>query len=269
MSNTSTTRASVKSGPAVRADASIRSVDRAISVMEILARLGDVRVTELAAELGVHKSTAFRLLTALEDRGYVEQDRDRGRYRLGFRLVRLAGAVTARMDITRYGRPVCERLAKELGETVNIAVRQGPYAVNVDQVQGVAAISAYNWVGQLTPLHATSSGKVLLAALSRADRAEVLTGELTRFTRATITAKTRLERDLARSREAGYATAVEEYETGLNAIAAPIRDGNAAVVAAVSASGPAFRLTPERMAQLAPILVAGADEISHYLGYFA
>jgi DNA-binding IclR family transcriptional regulator len=139
--------------------------------------------------------------------------------------------------------------------------------VNVDQVQGAAAISAYNWVGQLTPLHATSSGKVLLAALSRAERVEVLTGGLARYTRATITAKTRLERELAASREAGYATTVEEYETGLNAMAAPVRDSSGAVVAAVSASGPAFRLTPDRMARLAPILVAGADGISHNLGY--
>jgi len=266
--NSAPARTGVRRGAAADpTDSSVRSVDRAISVLEILARHGDVRVTDLATELGVHKSTAFRLLAVLEDRGLVEQDRDRGRYRLGFGLVRLAGAVTARMDLTRYGRPVCERLAKELGETVNIAVRQGRYAVNLDQVQGAAAISAHNWVGQLTPLHATSSGKVLLAALSRAERTEVLAGGLERFTRATITAPTRLERELGRALESGYATTVEEYETGLNAMAAPVRDASGSVVAAVSASGPAYRLTPLRMAQLAPVLVTGADEISHALGY--
>src|SRR3954465_9942535 len=112
MSNSSTATA----GPADRTDASIQAVGRAISVLEILARHGDVRVTEVAAELDVHKSTAFRLLTALEHGGLVEQDRDRGRYRLGFGVVRLAGAVTARMDINRIGRPVCERLARQFGE---------------------------------------------------------------------------------------------------------------------------------------------------------
>jgi DNA-binding IclR family transcriptional regulator len=250
------------------ADPSIQSVSRAISVLEILARRGDVRVTELAVELGVHKSTAFRLLAALEQRGLVEQDHDRGRYRLGFGLVRLAGAVTARMDVNRVGRPVCERLAVRIGETMNIAVAHGAYAVNVDQVPGPAAISAHNWVGQLTPLHATSSGKVLLAAMSPGARAGAFGGVgLTRFTTATITSASRLERELRTVTQRGYATTVEEYEPGLNAVAAPVRDSHGAVVAAVSASGPAFRLTPERMAQLAEELCDGADEISHLLGY--
>lgn len=250
------------------ADASIQSVGRAISVLEILARHGDVRVTELATELDVHKSTAFRLLTALEQGGLVEQDRDRGRYRLGFGLVRLAGAVTARMDINRLGRPVCERLAKQLGETMNIAILHGAHAVNVDQVPGPASISAYNWVGQPTPLHATSSGKVLLAALSDDAREDMLAGApLARFTDRTVTVVSRLDRELAAVRARGYATTVEELEPGLNAMAAPVRDAHGDVVAAVSASGPAFRLTSERMAEVAPILVAGAGEISHLLGY--
>jgi DNA-binding IclR family transcriptional regulator len=246
----------------------VQSVDRAITVLEILARQGDARVTDVAHELDVHKSTAFRLLTALEERGLVEQDRDRGRYRLGFGILRLAGAVSARMDVHRYGHPVCERLARELGETINIAVVQAQYAVNVDQVQGPAAISAHNWIGQLTPLHATSSGKVLLAHLDPAARTELLTvAGLPRLTKATITTTTKLERELARARDLGYAMTVEELEPGLNAMAAPIRNQYGHVIAAVSASGPAFRLTVARMTQLARTLVAGADEISRHLGY--
>jgi DNA-binding IclR family transcriptional regulator len=246
----------------------VQSVDRAISVLEILARRGEARVTEVAAEIAVHKSTAFRLLAALEERGLVEQDRDRGRYRLGFGIVRLAGAVSARMDVTRHGRPVCERLAREIGETVNIAVAQRHYAVNVDQVHGASAITAQNWVGQLTPLHATSSGKVLLAHLSAERRAELLAAAgLERYTPATITTVGPLEDQLTDAVRRGYATTVEEYEVGLNAIAAPVRSQQGEVVAAVSASGPAYRFTPVRMEELAPVLVAGADEISHRLGY--
>jgi DNA-binding IclR family transcriptional regulator len=246
----------------------VQSVDRAISVLEILARKGEARVTEVAAEIAVHKSTAFRLLTALEERGLVEQDSDRGKYRLGFGILRLAGAVSARMDVNRLGRPVCERLAKELGETVNIAVVQAHYAVNVDQVQGPAAISAHNWVGQLTPLHATSSGKVLLAHLAAAVREELLSNAgLPSFTKATITSATTLDRELTAVRDRGYAMTLEEYEPGLNAVAAPIRAQHGGVVAAVSASGPAYRLSAARMVKVAPTLVAGAEEISHFLGY--
>jgi DNA-binding IclR family transcriptional regulator len=246
----------------------VQSVDRAISVLEILARRGEARVTEVAAEICVHKSTAFRLLGALEERGLVEQDAERGKYRLGFGILRLAGAVSGRMDVTRHGRSVSDRLAREIGETVNIAVLQSHYAVNVDQVVGSAAISAHNWVGQLTPLHATSSGKVLLAHLDERCRADLLAASgLQRFTPATVTSVDELDRHLTLARERGYATTVEEYELGLNAIAAPVRSHSAAVVAAISASGPAYRLSPTRMDELAPVLVAGADEISHRMGY--
>jgi DNA-binding IclR family transcriptional regulator len=174
------------------------------------------------------------------------------------------------MDVQRYGRPVCERLARTLGETVNIAVIHAHHAVNVDQVQGPAAISAHNWVGQLTPLHATSSGKVLLAWADKTHREKLLADAgLARFTRGTITTPARLERELATARRQGYATTVEEYEQGLNAVAAPIRGQHGQVVAAVSASGPTFRLTPSRMEQLASTVIAAADEISHFLGYLA
>ncbi|MER6923796.1 IclR family transcriptional regulator [Streptomyces spiralis] len=246
----------------------VQSVDRAISVLEILAQRGEAGVSEVAGEIDVHKSTAFRLLGALEARGLVEQAVERGKYRLGFGIVRLAGAVTGRIDITQQGRPVCERLAEEIGETVNIAVLQEHYAINLYQVRGPAAITAHNWVGQLTPLHATSSGKILLANLPAKERAALLAeAGLKKVTPHTITAKTKLEKNLAEARERGYAWTTEEFEIGLHAIAAPIRDRDGDVVAALSASGPSYRFTEERLHELAPVLVKGANEISHRMGY--
>ncbi|MFE3323687.1 IclR family transcriptional regulator [Streptomyces sp. NPDC059176] len=246
----------------------VQSVDRAISVLEILAQHGEAGVSDVAAEIDVHKSTAFRLLGALEARGLVEQAGERGKYRLGFGIVRLAGAVTGRIDITQQGRPVCERLAGEIGETVNIAVMQEQYAINLFQVRGPAAVAAHNWVGQLTPLHATSSGKILLAHLPAKERAEVLThAGMKKVTPRTITAKTKLEKSLTEARERGYARTLEEFEIGLHAMAAPIRSRDGDVIAALSASGPSYRLTEERMGEVAPVLIAGAEEISHRMGY--
>jgi DNA-binding IclR family transcriptional regulator len=246
----------------------VQSVDRAISVLEILAQRGEAGVSEVAAEIEVHKSTAFRLLGALEARGLVEQAGERGKYRLGFGIVRLAGAVTGRIDITQQGRPVCERLAEELGETVNIAVLQENYAVNLYEVRGPGAVSAYNWVGQLTPLHATSSGKILLAHLPAKERAALLAGTgLSKVTPRTITAKTKLEKNLAEARERGYALALEELEIGLHAMAAPVRDRNGQVIAALSASGPSYRFTEDRLHELSPVLRKGAEEISHRMGH--
>ncbi|GGN65058.1 IclR family transcriptional regulator [Streptomyces albiflavescens] len=246
----------------------VQSVDRAISVLEILAQRGEAGVSEVAGEIEVHKSTAFRLLGALEARGLVEQAGERGKYRLGFGIVRLAGAVTGRIDITQQGRPVCERLAEEIGETVNIAVMQEHYAINLFQVRGPGAVTAHNWVGQLTPLHATSSGKILLAHLPGKERAALLSAAgMKKITPHTITAKTKLEKNLAEARERGYAFTLEELEVGLHAMAAPVRNRDGEVIAALSASGPSYRFTEDRLHELSPVLLKGAEEISHRMGH--
>jgi DNA-binding IclR family transcriptional regulator len=242
-------------------NSSIQSVDRAITILEILAREGATRVTDLAVELDVHKSTAFRLLAALEQGGLVEQSGDRGRYRLGFGVVRLAGAATAQLDLSKESRPVCLRLAEAVGETVNIAVPQDGATVNISQVRGPAAISGHNWVGQRTPSHATSSGKVLLAF-----GALPLPAEQARYTPATITDPGLL--GLAAIRERGWADTEEELEVGLNAVAAPIRGSDGSVVAAVSVSGPSYRLTPARLPEVGELLAEGAREISQRIGYY-
>ncbi|MGW0806802.1 IclR family transcriptional regulator [Nonomuraea sp. NPDC002799] len=239
----------------------VQSVDRAIAILEILARDGATRVTDLAVALDVHKSTAFRLLAALEQGGLVEQSGDRGRYRLGFGVVRLAGAATAQLDLSRESKPVCLRLAEAVGETVNIAVPQDGYTVNISQVRGPAAISGHNWVGQRTPSHATSSGKVLLAF-----GALRLPAELERYTPHTITSAAALGLDQIRER--GWAATVEELEVGLNAAAAPVRGSDGSVVAAVSVSGPSYRLTPERLPEVGELLAGGAREISQRIGYY-
>jgi DNA-binding IclR family transcriptional regulator len=246
----------------------VQSVDRALAVLEILARRGEAGVTELAADVGVHKSTASRLLGSLEDHEFVEQTHERGKYRLGFGLLRLAGAVTGRLDVARQGREVCERLAAAIGETVNIAVLRSHYAVNVDQVRGPTAVGTHNWVGELTPLHATSSGKVLLAAMpSEARREQLETAGLRRFTERTITSIEDLDRQLTAIADDGYVVSIEELEHGLNAVAAPIRDHTGGVIAALSVSGPGYRLTEERAREIAPEVVAAAGEIGHRMGY--
>jgi DNA-binding IclR family transcriptional regulator len=245
----------------------VQSVDRAISVLEVLAARGEAGVSEVATEIAVHKSTAFRLLGALEGRGLVEQTGRRGKYRLGFGLIPLAGAVSDRLDVVQQGREVCTRLATELGETVNVAVLREHFAVNVDQARGPSTVATHNWIGQLTPLHCTSSGKVLLAHLDPARRAELLArAGMPALTPHTVTATQRLEEQLVRVREAGYATAVEEYEMGLNAVAAPIFDQSRQVTAAVSVSGPSYRLDELRIRHTIAPLLAGAAEISKRMG---
>ena len=246
----------------------LRSVERAISVLEVLAARGEAGVTEVAAEIEVHKSTAFRLLGALEGGGLVEQTGHRGKYRLGFGLIPLAGAVSDRLDVVQQGRAVCARLATEVGETVNVAVLRDHFTVNVDQARGPSTVASHNWIGQLTPLHCTSSGKVLLAHLDPVTRAELLARAGTpALTPRTVSATGRLEEQLVRVREAGYATAIEEYEVGLNAVAAPVFDRSGQVVAAVSVSGPSYRLDDQRIRQVAAPLLAATADISRRMGH--
>jgi DNA-binding IclR family transcriptional regulator len=256
-------------GVAKRAPGSVQSVDRALRVLEILADHGARGVTEIADELGVHKSTAFRLISVLEDHQLVEQVEDRGRYHLGFGIVRLAGATSAQLDLTRQSQPVCEDLASALDETVNIAVLEGSSVINISQARGGAAIASHNWVGQLTPPHATSSGKVLLAALSDAQVSALLPDPLRRFTDATLTSRTKLRQALREVRAEGYGVTEGELEVGLNAVAAPVHGPDGEIIAALSVSGPTYRMSSDLLPEIAKSAVAAADEISRRLGYRA
>ena len=248
------------------ANGGVQSVDRALTILEVLARIGEAGVTEVAAELGVHKSTAFRLVTTLEAHRLVEQTADRGKYRLGVGILRLAGATTARLDLVQEARPVCRQLATDTGETVNITVLSESSALYLDQVAGSSALQPHNWVGQHIPLHATSNGKVLLSGLDDAALDQAL-GGLSRYTAVTITQKSRLREEIKLVREQGYAVAVDELEVGLSAAAAPIRNAHGDVIASMSVSGPTFRLTPERVEGVLPLLVDAALEVSHRLGW--
>ncbi|MDL5200314.1 IclR family transcriptional regulator [Streptomyces sp. ALI-76-A] len=245
----------------------VQSVDRAVSVLEILARHGEAGVTEIADELDVHKSTAFRLLGVLENRGLVAQAKDRGKYYLGAGVLRLAGAAAVRLDISQEGVPVCRETADELGETVNIAVLDDDAAVNIMQARGTASVTAQNWLGRRTPLHATSSGKVLLAHLPPTLREGLLARSLPRFTERTITGASVLRGELEAVVQQGYAVTLEELELGLTAVAAPVRAHDGKVIAAISVSGPVYRLNSDRLPEVAKRTVAAGAELSRRMGY--
>ncbi|WP_426999088.1 IclR family transcriptional regulator [Pseudarthrobacter sp. N5] len=248
----------------------VQSVDRAITVLEILARDGDAGVSEIAEEMGVHKSTASRLLSALDARGMVQQNSERGKYQLGFNILRLASAIPARLSVVREARADLEALVAKFAETVNLAVLRSNYAVNVDQAMGPSTLATQDWIGGLTPLHATSSGKVMLAALSVEARNRILaeTGQPA-FTAQTITSREDLEQQLLGIAKAGYASVYAELEPGLNAVAVPVHNHRGEVIGSVSISGPAFRFDPEQIPGLLDELKQAGQSISAKMGYTA
>jgi DNA-binding IclR family transcriptional regulator len=155
----------------------------------------------------------------------------------------------------------------EVGETVNITVLSGREALYLDQAAGPSALQLHNWIGRRMPVHATSNGKVLLAYLPAARLSEHLVPPLAALTQHTIVDPARFADELAGVRERGYATAVDELEIGLTALAAPVRDSTGEVAASVSASGPSFRLTPDRMPAVAEAVRRAAAQISFLMGH--
>lgn len=250
------------------ATSQVQSVDRAIAILYLLAQRGNAGVTEVASELGVHKSTAFRLITALDTGGLIEQNGERGKYRLGRGILRLAAATAGGLELPTESRQVCRKLAAELGEAVNLAILDGTEATNILQEYGTSTITGRNWIGQRTPLHATASGKVLLAWMDAVALKEILASALQHYTDHTVVEPAALEAELAAVRDRGWATTSEEFEIGLNAVAVPVRDATGDVVAAVGVSGPSYRLTTESLPEVAARLIAGSREISARLGYF-
>jgi len=247
----------------------VQSLDRALEILKLLGSEPEMRVTDLARRLEVHKSTASRLLSTLEEHGLVEQNPTTDRYRLGYGLVRLAGSVVAELDLARVSRPVLEELAVRTSETVNLAILQGDQVVNIDQIAAPHLVVNVNWVGKQTPLHCTSNGKVLLAYLSAEERSRLLRAPLQRFTPRTITDLKTLLKQLNRVVEDGYAFTLEELELGLNAVAAPVRGTDGTIRAAVSVAGPSYRVTPHRLVELGEMTSEAGEAISQRMGYYA
>jgi DNA-binding IclR family transcriptional regulator len=240
-----------------------------MQLLEIIAEDGEMGVSDLARRLGVHKATASRLASTLAGRGLIERDRATGRYRLGFGLIRLAGAVMANLDLVRVARPILEDLAHETRETVNLGVLAGDAVVYVDQLSGARSVVSVNWVGRRTPLHCTSNGKVLMAHASPSDRERLLGRPLERLTARTVVDPRALAAELEDVRRRGYAQTLEELEEGLNAVAAPIRQADGSLAAALSTSGPAFRMTARDLPRIGQLTVRAAAEVSSRLGYRA
>lgn len=245
----------------------IRSVDRAVAILDLLAQDGWRAGAEVARELGVHRSTALRLLGTLERHGLVERDPRTAKYRLGGRLTQLASAVRGETDLRQAARPVCERLARALGETVTVDVLDGDEIVPIEQASGSTSVVNVNWLGTRNPVHCTASGKVILAFASDAVRQRLLARPLERRTPNTIVDLGELLGQLAAAREAGFARTSEELEVGLDAIAAPVHSAEGEVVGALDVSGPAHRLKEGGRPELVRLTLEAAADLSWRLGY--
>ena len=245
----------------------VRSVDRAAALLLALGDShGEAGVTELARRLGLHKSTASRLLSTLQRRGLVEQDADTGKYRLGLVVIRLADRAERTLDLRAIALPELERLARSSHETAGLGIRDGDRVLFVAQADGPNLIATGDWTGRASTLHANASGKVLLSSLAEREVLRIVRLGLVRHTARTITELEPLLEELARARRRGYATSASELEQGLNAVAAPVCDARGQVIAAVEVWGPSSRVSPVRLPELAANACETATAITVRLG---
>ena len=239
------------------------AIDRGAQLLvRVLESEQPVALTELASASGIPKSTASRLVSALERQGLIEQDGERGRLRPGPAILRVAERSMLQRSVVDLAHPSLDALAQASGETINLAVPTRHGVEHVAQVDSRHFLGTGQWLGRQVDYHTTAVGKVFMAF----GRATLAVPEAGEDGAAPLAPPLRLRSELATVRREDFATAVDELEPGLAAIAAPIRGAGGKVVAALSISGPTMRMTPERITELKPILIEEARSLSRRLG---
>ena len=238
---------------AVRKENSVQALEKALTVLEYLSKIdGDIDLSSLAHALSLPKTTLLRLLTTLKRHHFVQQDEQSRRFSLGWSLIHLGQAAGRVFDLAGLAHPFLERLAGQSGETANLILLDGEHAMYVDQVVSPSIIRGVPAVGAPLGLHCTAAGKVLLGFQAEEESSAIVRRlRLNRLTEKTITDAARLRAELERVRRQGYAVDDEETEMGGRCVAAPIRDRQGRVKAAVSIMGPSQRVNPGSIPRLA------------------
>ncbi len=247
----------------------IRSVSHALDVIEqFFGDADELGVTELSKRLKLHKNNIFRLLATLESRGYIEQNKATENYRLGLRSLHLGQAYVSRMGLLRQARPVMEALVKQAHESAYVAVARTGGMVPLEAIDAEQPVRVVSTIGETLPLHATAVGKIQLAFATEDEQKARLPESLKKMTAKTLTERAALLQQLKAALENGYAVDTGEHIEDVRAVAVPIKDYTGHVVGALALSGPAYRLTAERMQkEFAPMVVKAGQDLSGRLGF--
>ena len=246
----------------------IKVLNKTFSILEILLQHGSaMNMTEISEKLGFYPSTIHRILDTLRHWGYVEQDPKSQKYRLGLKLLELGMAKLHQMDLAREATPYLKELVSKCNETVHLGVLEGGEVLYLAKEESSQTIRMVSYVGKRALLHCTALGKVLLAYLSAEERKKILEEKvLPRLTENTITDKMELEQELDKVREQGFALDREENEKDVRCVAAPIRNHQGEVIAAISISSPIFRINKDVQNNLKEALLKISKKISKRLG---
>jgi len=237
----------------------VRSVERALDLLLCFTIRSSWAMTELAQQVGLHKSTVHRMLATLVEKGFIERDVQTDRYQLGMKVWELSANLTPLSDQSTMWQKEMERLRDQLGETISLYVRSGVERIRIQSVQSNEPVRRVAPVGARFPLYAGASSKVLIAYALPEEQREIWDDPSWQLRTENMEA---YMNELCEVLEQGYALSFEERETGVAAIAVPIFDRDGQVTAALAASGPAGRLTMELMRTYAPMLQGAAKRMS-------
>jgi DNA-binding IclR family transcriptional regulator len=247
----------------------IQVVDRALALLDVLSQHGpNMTLMQIAEALKLHKSTAHRLIMVLERHRLIEKNSDSGKYRLGLRLFELGTHAMAQLDLRERAHPYLERAVLEAGETVHLCVYDAGEVVYLDKVEPDRTVRMSCGVGRRNPAYCTSVGKAMMAFLPEAQvEADMQKRGFRQFTRHTITNMLELKAELEKVRRVGFAMDDEEIEDGVRCVGAPVWGFAHQPIAAISVSGPAFRMNGEKIPAVAKCVVAMANALSKELGF--
>jgi len=246
----------------------VQSLDRAFDILELLSReQHGLNLTEIGNRLDLHKSTVYRLLQALKERGYIDKSAQ-GSYRLGMEFIELSSLYLNNLELKTEAQPILRELSSLSGNTAFLATLQESEVVYIDKMETHNSLRKYSIIGQRAPLYCTALGKSMLTGKTEEQiRSLYQERELKAFTERTIKSVDALVEEIEKIRRRGWSLDDEEYEQGLRCIGAPIRDYRDEVIAAVSTSGYASVITRERVEEVAGYVVKAARDISQRMGY--
>src|SRR5271157_2586994 len=248
----------------------VKSLVKALNILEALAEGEEsaYTLTQLSRRLHLHISTVHRLLVNLVRHGFVEEAPGSGGYQLSFKVLRMGLRVLDRLDFRLVAQPLLRELNQQTKETVHLAILQQTRAISIDKVGSPQPVGLEARLGGVMPLHCSGIGKTLLAYQGEDLLNQIVQSPgLTRMTAQTITGLPQLCEELERIREQGYALDQEEAVEGLRCVAGPVFDHTGRVIAAFSVAGPATRVTPPRLPEIARLVHATSQQISFRLGY--
>ena len=245
----------------------IKSLDRAMEVLERLSQLGGTTLSALAADTGQSPATVYRVLVTLEGRGIVEFDAGEQLWNIGAGAFLIGSRFLRRTSLLERARPILRDLMEATGETANLGIVQGGSVLFVSQVETHETIRAFFPPGTMSPLHASGIGKALLAQMPPQRLARHLEqNPLTGFTPHTLTKYPALHSDLDAIRARGYSIDAEEKTLGMRCIAAPVFDVHGEAVAGLSVSGPTSRVAPEAIPRLGAQVILAAQALTQAMG---